>query len=232
MSDPVRAGDDTPDAPDGPASVIDAQYDETGRPRTPGEAWQALADGNARFVAGRASHPNQDVERRNRIAVKQKPFALFFGCADSRLAAEIIFDQGLGDLFVVRTAGHVVDSGVLGSLEFGVGLLGIPLVVVLGHDSCGAVSAAIESFRSGAMPRGYIRDVVERVTPSVLSSHRDGSTSTDDVEAEHVRHTIHLIVERSTLLAERVADGRLAILGATYRLVLGKAVVIETIGQV
>ena len=86
-------------------------------------------------MAGEREHPNQDVAIRHRLAGKQQPFAIFFGCADSRVAAEIIFDRGLGDLFVVRTAGHTVDSSVLGSMEFGVGVLGIPLIVILGHDS-------------------------------------------------------------------------------------------------
>ena len=135
------------------------------RPRTPEEAWRVLAAGNARFMADERAHPHQDVHFRHRIAAKQNPFAIFFGCADSRVAAEIIFDQGLGDLFVVRTAGHVVDPSVLGSLEFGVGVLDCPLIVVLGHDSCGAVSAAEVAVRTGEVPGGFLRDIVERVTP-------------------------------------------------------------------
>ena len=104
---------------------------------TPAEAWAKLARGNDRFVAGDHWHPNQDAARRDSLTEGQTPFAVFFGCADSRVAAEIIFDRGLGDLFVVRTAGHVIDPGVLGSIEFGVAILDIPLVVILGHDSCG-----------------------------------------------------------------------------------------------
>ena len=106
----------------------------TARP-TPADVWAEMREGNARFVAGEPRHPRQDVERRHVLAAAQTPRAALFGCADSRLAAEIIFDQGLGDLFVVRTAGHVVDASVLGSMEFGVGVLGIPLIVILGHDS-------------------------------------------------------------------------------------------------
>ena len=108
---------------------------------TPTEAWTKLREGNLRFVEGRREHPNQDVDRREAVAQAQSPFAVVFGCSDSRVAAEIIFDRGLGDLFVVRTAGHVVDAGVLGSIEFGVDVLHAPLVVVLGHDRCGAVRA-------------------------------------------------------------------------------------------
>ena len=123
-------------------------------PWTPAEAWAKLARGNDRFVAGEYWHPNQDAARRDSLTEGQTPFAVFFGCADSRVAAEIIFDRGLGDLFVVRTAGHVIDPGVLGSIEFGVAMLDIPLVVILGHDSCGAVSATVDAVRDGVLPGG------------------------------------------------------------------------------
>ena len=201
------------------------------RPGTPTQAWSELERGNARFVSGRHEHPNQDVERRHSLAEGQKPFALVFGCGDSRVAAEIIFDQGLGDLFVVRTAGHVVDSSVLGSIEFGVGVLDIPLVVVLGHDSCGAVAATMSAVEHGVLPGGYIRDIVERVAPSVLIAHRKGKTDPDAVGAEHVRQTIRLLVERSTMVGERVADGRLAVVGATYALDEGRAQMVEAVGD-
>ena len=200
------------------------------RPWTPTEAWAKLARGNERFVSGEHWHPNQDAARRDSLVEGQTPIAVFFGCADSRVAAEIIFDRGLGDLFVVRTAGHVIDPGVLGSIEFGVAILDIPLVVILGHDSCGAVSATVAAVQSGIMPKGYIRDIVERVTPSVLAAQQAGMTAADDIEAEHVRHTLRLMTERSTLIAERVAIGRLAVVGATYALGDGRARIVDSVG--
>ena len=109
-----------------------------------------------------------------------------FGCADSRVAAEIIFDQGLGDMFVVRTAGHVIDSAVLGSIEYAVTVLDVPLIVVLGHDSCGAVQATLTALDDGVIPGGYVRDLVERVTPSILTGRREGLTRVDEFEAHHV----------------------------------------------
>lgn len=184
-------------------------------------AEQALAEllaGNARFLSASPDHPNQDAHRRASLAAGQRPFALIFGCADSRVAAEIIFDRGLGDLFVVRTAGHVVDEGVLGSIEFGVEVLEVPLVVVLGHDGCGAVQAAVEAYRTGEMPRGYLRKIVELVTPSVLSARRRGINELDDVVAEHAVHTAELLQHRSAALARRVAEGRLAVVPMSYRL--------------
>lgn len=132
---------------------------------TPAQAWRKLRDGNSRFVEGSSDHPNQDALRRQFLVDKQHPFAVIFGCSDSRLAAEIIFDLGLGDAFVVRTAGHVIDSAALGSLEYSVAMLHVPLIVVLGHDSCGAVTATIDSVESGIMPPGFIRDLVEHITP-------------------------------------------------------------------
>ena len=189
-----------------------------------------LTAGNARFMADERAHPHQDVHFRHQVAAKQNPFAIFFGCADSRVAAEIIFDRGLGDLFVVRTAGHVIDSGVLGSIEFGVEVLDIPLVVILGHDSCGAVSATVNAVRNGVLPGGFIRDIVERVTPSVLAAHRAGKTTADEIEAEHVRHTLRLLTERSSLVADRIASGRLAVVGAAYTLGDGRARIIDSVG--
>ena len=203
---------------------------ETPRSWTPAEAWAKLARGNERFVAGDHRHPNQDAARRDSLTQGQTPFAVFFGCADSRVAAEIIFDRGLGDLFVVRTAGHVIDPGVLGSIEFGVAILDIPLVVILGHDSCGAVSATVDAVQNGVLPGGYIRDIVERVTPSVLSAHRAGMTTADEIEAEHVRHTLHLLAERSRLIGDRVASRHLAIVGAVYNLGDGHARIVDSVG--
>jgi carbonic anhydrase len=201
------------------------------RPTTPGEAWRALEEGNARFVSGDVAHPGQDAARRAQLADGQRPFALIFGCSDSRVAAEIIFDQGLGDMFVVRTAGHVVDTGVLGSVEFGVLLLDIPLLVVLGHDRCGAVTATLDAVESGVLPGGFLRDLVERVTPSVLSAQRAGVESVDEVVEEHVRHTGRLLVDRSAVLADAVAAGRCAVVGLAYTLGDGRARLLDTVGD-
>jgi len=203
----------------------------TPRPQTPAQAWQALQEGNARFVAGEPRHPDQDAARRAEIADGQTPFALVFGCSDSRVAAEIVFDQGLGDLFVVRTAGHVVDTGVLGSLEFGVAVLGIPLVIVLGHDRCGAVEATVAAVDSGTMPGGYIRDVVERVMPSVVSGRSRGVHDVAALVGEHVRHTAGLLTQRSVVLSEAVAAGRCAVVGLTYTLADGRVSVVDTVGD-
>lgn len=193
------------------------------RPHTPSEAWRLLQEGNRRFVEGDPGHPNQDAERRSHLTAGQEPIAAIFGCSDSRLAAEIIFDVGLGDVFVIRTAGQVIDDAVLGTLEYAVDVLDIPLVVVLGHDSCGAVTAAVEAYETGTMPAGFIRSLVERITPSVFAAQRAGVTDVDGTVAEHVDQTCDRLVESSRSLYRAVRDGRAAVVGLTYSLAEGTA---------
>jgi carbonic anhydrase len=195
-------------------------------------AWKALKEGNERFVAGRPEHPSQSVAHRASLAAAQKPTAVVFGCGDSRVAAEIIFDQGLGDIFVVRTAGHVIDSAVLGSIEYAVTVLDVPLIVVLGHDSCGAVKATLAALDDGVLPGGYVRDLVERVTPSILLGRREGLSRVDEFEARHVVETGAQLRMRSAVIAERMAAGTLAIVGVTYQLADGQVVLRDHIGNV
>jgi carbonic anhydrase len=199
---------------------------------SPVTAWKALKEGNERFVAGRPQHPSQSVDHRASLAAGQKPTAVVFGCADSRVAAELIFDQGLGDMFVVRTAGQVIDSAVLGSIEFAVTVLDVPLVVILGHDSCGAVKAALAAIEDGAIPAGFVRDVVERVAPSILMGRRDGLTRVDEFEERHVRETLAQLMARSSAIAQRVSAGTLAIAGATYHLADGRAALVDHVGDI
>src|SRR5690606_5379269 len=171
--------------------------ESTRRPATPAEALRALTEGNRRFAAGQRLLPHQDADYRSALARAQRPFAAVFGCSDSRLPAEIIFDQGLGDLFVVRTAGHVAGTEVLGSIEYAVAVLDTPLVAVLGHDSCGAVAAALESVRQGTAPDGFIREVVERVMLSALAVRDRALVDPGAAVAEHIRYTADLLVRIS-----------------------------------
>lgn len=211
---------------------------------SPAAAWAELLAGNDRFVRGEMAHPSQDVDHRASLSAAQNPFAVVFGCSDSRVAAEIVFDRGLGDLFVVRTAGHVIDTTVLGSVEYGVQVLGTPLVLVLGHDSCGAVAAAADALTTGTMPQGFVRAVVDRVIPSIvaLPAQQLGPGSADrpaglgqPVEPailgrEHVRHTVRMLLSYSATIRERVEAGRCAVVGATYALSEGRVQVVEAAG--
>ena len=204
---------------------------------TPARAWAEMLRGNARFVAGEPRHPRQDVERRAQLATQQSPHAALFGCSDSRLAAEIIFDKGIGDLFVVRNAGQIISDSVVGSLEYAVSVLGVPLIVVLGHDECGAVRAAIDSQGPDApvLPP-HIASLVSKIVPAVQRV-KAGHESVDDVDAQHVgrehlRDTIAELLESSELISDAVAAGTLAVVGANYRLLEGRAVPDVILGSV
>jgi len=198
---------------------------------SPAEAWAEMERGNQRFVAGTPRHPRQDVQRREELGAGQTPHAALFGCSDSRLAAEIIFDKGLGDLFVIRNAGQVVSESALGSIEFAVGVLHVPLIVVLGHDSCGAVRAAIDSQAADAVPLPpHIDSLVQKIVPAVQKvAHTDAApidpqaVDASAVGREHVRNTIAEMLAGSEMISAAVADGSLAIVGANYRLVEGRA---------
>ncbi|MFC7451400.1 carbonic anhydrase [Rhodococcus daqingensis] len=198
----------------------------------PISAWKALQQGNDRFVSGNSLHPSQGIADRAKLVDAQHPTAVIFGCGDSRVAAEIIFDQGLGDTFVVRTAGHVIDSSVLGSIEYAVEILNVPLIVVLGHDSCGAVAATINALDNGAIPGGFIRDVVERVAPSILMGRNEGLSTVDQLETRHVVETGDLLQQRSRIIADRVAAGKCAIVGATYQLSDGRVHLRNVVGDI
>lgn len=198
----------------------------------PISAWASLRDGNHRFVDCEMRHPSQNTERREKLVAAQHPKAVLFGCSDSRVAAEIIFDQGLGDLFVIRTAGHISDSAVLGSIEYAVHVLDTPLIVVLGHDSCGAVKATVDALNTGEIPPGFLRDVVEKVSPSILNGRREGLSTIDDFEARHVLETGELLKQRSKIISDRIDDGRLAIVGVTYKLSDGRAYLRSVVGEV
>ena len=200
--------------------------------KTPAKAWQEMQRGNDRFVSGAPLHPRQDVERRELVAKGQAPAAALFGCSDSRLAAEIIFDKGIGDLFVVRNAGQVISESVVGSLEYAVAVLKVPLIVVLGHDECGAVLAAIESQtpEAPALPP-HISHLISKIVPAVRrvagsdeGAVPEGSVDAHEVGREHLRDTIAELLEASELISDGIAAGTLAVVGANYRLLEGRAV--------
>lgn len=224
---PEAAAESTGDSPQpasgtpaGPAASSGSVAERT---LTPREAWTQLLAGNRRFIEGTSEHPNQNAAHRESLAQAQNPFTTIFGCADSRLAAEIIFDLGLGDAFVVRTAGQVIDDAVIGTLEYSVDVLGVPLIVILGHNSCGAVTAARESTKSGQMPRGFQRSLVERIMPAVLDCQRAGKDTVDDMVVANVAMVANRILDQSRSISTAVSMGRVAIVGMYYRLEDGEA---------
>ncbi|HEU0205550.1 MAG TPA: carbonic anhydrase [Pseudolysinimonas sp.] len=199
--------------------------------QTPAQVWADMVRGNERFIAGEPLHPRQDVERREELASSQAPTVTLFGCSDSRLAAEIIFDKGLGDLFVVRNAGQVISDSVLGSLEYAVAVLNVPLLIVLGHDACGAVRAAIDAAQPDAAPLPpHIAHLIAPIAPAVRRViDAEGLAPGElpdpaEVGREHLRDTVGELLERSELISAAVAAGTLAVVGANYRLAEGRVV--------
>lgn len=208
---------------------------------TPQQAWDALAAGNDRFIAGGPQHPRQDVERRHELAVSQNPDAALFGCADSRLAAEIIFDAGLGDLFVARNMGHVVAESITASMEYAVSNLGVAIIIVLAHDSCGAVAAAIQQMSKDPDPVPVaVEHTLQPILPAVqdiwLREQRDtpyveaSGLDADAVGRVHLASTVNQLLRSSRIISDAVAEGRLGVVGCQYRLAEGRAVPISAIG--
>ncbi|MCK2022323.1 carbonic anhydrase [Microbacterium sp. kSW2-24] len=204
---------------------------------TPAAAWKQMRDGNRRFVNEEPRHPNQDVARRKGLAEAQNPVATLFGCSDSRLAAEIIFDLGLGDLFVVRNAGQVIGESIVASLEYAVAVLNVPLIVVLAHDSCGAVRAAIDGTAIDAAPvPPHIWKLIAPIVPAARKVLAEsGGTTVAEIDAElvgqeHLRNTVADLLQSSEIISSAVTEGRLGIVGANYRLAEGTAVPVITVG--
>ncbi|WP_336660958.1 carbonic anhydrase [Leucobacter sp. USHLN153] len=209
---------------------------------TPQQAWDALVDGNRRFIQGGPQHPRQDVERRNELANGQDPDAALFGCSDSRLSAEIIFDAGLGDLFIARNMGHVVAESITASMEYAVANLGVAVIIVLAHDSCGAVAAAISQMEQDpdAVPLA-VENTLAPILPAVqemwLREHRDTpyvdatAIDADAVGRVHLAATVNQLLRSSRIISDAVAAGKLGIVGCQYRLAEGRAVAVSAVGH-
>ena len=189
---------------------------------TPDQALARLKEGAARFASGGVLRPDQSITYRTTLAKGQHPFAVVLSCVDSRVPPEIVFDQGLGDLFVSRTAGQVVDHAVLGSLQYGVAELKIPLLVVLGHESCGAVKATVEATEKKSAPGGNdIDTIVAAIKPAVERAETDKAS--DMVDASVRNNVANVVASLGTkpILSTAVAAGTLSIVGARYDLDAG-----------
>lgn len=184
------------------------------------EALQLLVDGNRRWVEDRPDRPNQGSRRRAEVATAQAPFAAIFSCVDSRVPPELVFDRGIGDLFVIRTAAHVLDAAALGSIVFGIEELRIPLVVVMGHQRCGAVSAAVAAAGSDVQPSGSVRALVEAIRPSVTRAVGEASQLVDSAVRAHVERTVG-ILRASPEVEPAIRRDAVAIVGAYYELERG-----------
>src|SRR5438094_1898182 len=184
----------------------------------PAEAISKLKEGNGRYTSGNLQHPGQTTERRAELTKSQHPFAIILSCSDSRVPPEIVFDQGLGDLFIVRVAGNVIKDEGLGSIEYGVDILGARLIVVLGHQSCGAVDAAMKTVAAKGKAPGHIQSLVTAIKP-VVDSTPNGDLDTT-IKA-NVKHVVDALRSSTPILKARVDSGDVQVVGGYYGLDTG-----------
>jgi carbonic anhydrase len=188
---------------------------------TADQALQMLMEGNKRYVAAKLLRPNQSAQRRGEVAKDQNPFAAILGCSDSRVPAEVIFDQGLGDLFVIRLAGNVADNLALGSIEYAVEYLSVPLVMVLGHSRCGAINATVQVAEKGVPAPGHIANLVEAIWPAVNQVRGRPGDLVDNAITANVALVVERLKSMPPMLSEFVQSGKLSIVGARYDLDTG-----------
>ncbi|MEU4619708.1 carbonic anhydrase [Actinoplanes sp. NPDC023801] len=197
------------------ASAADAAH-------SAGTPLEQLLAGNRRFVSGHGKHPHQTPARIREIAAGQHPFAVILGCADSRVAPEILFDQGVGDIFDNRVAGNVVDDLLLGSIEYAVEEFHPPLIMVLGHERCGAVSATLNAIRTGGEAPGHISSIVEALRP-ILEPYADDPDGVEKGVLANIRAQVSSLVTRSEIVAHSGAR----VVGARYDLDTGKVTLVH-----
>jgi carbonic anhydrase len=181
------------------------------------QALLRLMEGNRRFAAGRPEGPNRELKRRVEISHGQHPIALVIGCVDSRVPPELIFDQGLGDLFVIRSAGHIVDGVILGNIEFGVAELHVPLIVVLGHQRCGALTAAAEALEQGHTFPGQIAVLLEALREAVEAGRNLPGDQLENAVRVNVEQVISQL-KSSPVISGALEEGEVKIVGMVYGL--------------
>ncbi len=198
------------------------------------QALQMLQEGNKRFVAGIRDEDSPHISDLIKVQDRQNPFAIILGCSDSRVPAEIIFDQGMGDLFVIRIAGNIVAPSQLGSIEFAVEQFGTPLVLVLGHSSCGAVSATLEDIRNPAAENSSnVFSIVKRIRPVVENLLKSESTQDRQAVLEaaikaNIMASVKQLQTESPLLQTYIEKKQLLIVGAEYSLTTGEVEFLDT----
>ncbi|RQW88603.1 carbonic anhydrase [Micromonospora globispora] len=198
----------------------------SGAGRTPRTALAELLAGNRRFVSGQPVH-GHDVTAAAAVASgDQQPYAVVLGCIDSRVPLEAIFDQTFGSICVIRTGAHVLDRAVLGSIEYVVGQLGVPLVMVLGHERCGAVGSAVDTLRTGERPGASLAYLVEQIAPAVAEVGADDPAAHSRAVHRHVLRTVAAL-RADDLLAGPVAAGEVEVVGARYDLATGQVTLLE-----
>lgn len=185
-------------------------------------AQKMLQDGNQRFLQAKYENPHRGEARIKEVAKGQKPFAVIVGCSDSRVPPEVVFDQGLGDPFIVRLAGNVVDDAALASIEYAIDHLGVPLIVVLGHERCGAVAAAVEAVDKKAKPHGHLPALVKTLKPAVDETRGQSGNWMDNAVHANIRLVTYKLRASKPVLAPAVKAGKVKVVSAYYDLDDGK----------
>jgi carbonic anhydrase len=187
--------------------------DDTAAPVDPETALKRLLEGNQRFIRQQRTYPDQNFQRLQQVSQAQHPFATLLSCADSRVPPEVLFDEGIGDIFDVRIPGNIVTTETLGSLEYATEILGSPLIVVMGHERCGAVKAAVEN---ESLP-GSISAFIKPILPALAAATQAGD-AIDSAVIANVNYQVEQIKQRSELITQRIADGKLKMVGCRYDL--------------
>ena len=202
--------------------------EKTAKHLTPAEALEKLKAGNARFAAGEADHPHQSEDARAAVSEHQHPWALVHGCVDSRVSPELVFDQGIGDVFVTRTAGAILDDTIVGSMEFATGSpYETPIIVIMGHTGCGAVTATVDLLKknpTNPQAPGEVIDILNEIAPVArkVPAQRDAAAHVDEVVRANARAVAEALVRRSAIIRDAVAKGRTQVVPAVYDLGTGK----------
>lgn len=184
----------------------------------PAEALKLMKEGNENFRNEAPSLAANGRERRLELARGQAPFCVLVGCSDSRVSPEILFGRGLGELFIVRNAGNTVDTAALGSIEYAVGVLGVPLVIVLGHQSCGAVAAAVDVVQKNATFPGVIGEMVQPIVPAVLEARSQGGDLLEASVRSNARRVAKRLTSQSLVIKDALDAGKVKVVGARYGL--------------
>jgi len=196
---------------------------------SPREAITKLVEGNERFAQNKSIHPNRFEETKNALLKEQKPFVAVLSCSDSRVPIEIIFDAGLGDIFAVRTAGHVLSKEVMGSLEYAVKSLGVKLIVVLGHENCGAIRTAVETYHN----KGYgelsenLQSIMNHIYPAIENLNYESEALLEMAVKSNISYQVEDLMKKDQYIAQKFQSGAIMVVGAEYSLATGKVELIS-----
>jgi len=197
---------------------------------SPQEALKKLVDGNERFATGNSTHPNRCDETKNALLKEQKPFVAVLACSDSRVPVEIIFDAGLGDIFAVRTAGHVLSREVMGSLEYAVKSLGVKLVMILGHENCGAVNTAIQTYQNKSYDdlSENLQSIMNHIYPAIEKVECDNDDFLNSSVKSNIYYQLEDLIKKDSYIKQQSENGKIAVVGAMYSLTTGKVKILQT----